>query len=106
MKTSDEKPTKEDIEEFLRIPKTPLGKLEAMNKCFLGQKSNEDALNQMMAFMHDLVRNNPDYLEAIKDCQTEEEIKQKIGEFFAKNPKMVEEVQLSLLAARRNKEFK
>ena len=28
-------PTEEELREFLKIPETPLGKLEAINKCFL-----------------------------------------------------------------------
>jgi len=99
-------PTEEELREFLKIPKTPLGKLEAMNKCFLKEKNLEDAFNQMLVYMNDLIRNNPDYYEAMKNCKTEEEIKNASEEFFKNNPKMVEEVLLSLAAAERDKYFK
>ena len=98
-------PTEEELREFLKIPKTPLGKLEAMNKCFLKEKNIQDALKQMLVFMDYLIRSNPDYYEALKGCKTEEEIKNKTEEFFKKNPKMVEEVMLSLVAAERDKYF-
>jgi len=98
-------PTEEELREFLKIPKTSLGKLEAMNNCFLKEKNLQDAFKQMMVFMDYLIRNNPDYYEALKGCKTEEEIKNKTGEFFEKNPKMVEEVLQSLAAAERDKYF-
>jgi hypothetical protein len=98
-------PTEEELKEFLKIPKTPLGKLEAMNSCFLKEDNLEEAFKQVLEFMDSLIRNNPDYLEALKDCRTEEEIKIKTEEFFKKNPKMIEEVELSLIAARRDAHF-
>lgn len=98
-------PTEEELREFLKIPKTTLGKLEAMNKCFLKEDNLKDAFKQVLAFMDYLIKNNPDYFEALKHCKTEEEIKQKTGEFFKKNPKMIEEVELSLIAANRDKIF-
>ncbi len=97
-------PSKKEMEEFVReIPKTPLGKLEAMNKFFLKEKNMGDAFKQMALFFKDLMGNNPDYFEAMKNCRTEEEIKQKSKEFFDNNPKMVEEVLLSMLAVKRDK---
>lgn len=97
-------PSKEEMEEFVKeIPKTPLGKLEALNKFFLKEKNMEDAFKQMALFFQDLMGNNPDYFEAMKRCRTEEEIKQKSKEFFDNNPKMVEEVLLSMLAVKRDK---
>ena len=97
--------TEEELREFLKIPKTPLGKLEAINKCFLQETNLQDAFKQMMVFMDYLIRSNPDYYETLKGCRTEEEIKNKPEEFFKKNPKMVEEVLLSLTAAERDKYF-
>ena len=99
-------PIEEELKEFLKIPKTPLGKLRAMNKCFLKEDNLEDAFKRMMVFMDYLIKNNPDYFKALKDCKTEEEIKEKTGEFFRNNPKMLEEVELSLIAAERDKRFK
>ncbi len=96
-------PSKEEMEEFVKeIPPTPLGKLEAMNRLFMKEKNLESAFKQMALFMKDLMGNNPDYFEAMKNCRTEEEIKQKSKEFFEKNPKMVEEVLLSMLAVKRD----
>lgn len=98
-------PTEKELREFLKIPKTPLGKLMAMNKCFLKEDNLKDALKQVLVFMDYMVRNNPDYFNALKDCKTEEEIKEKTGEFFKNNPKMIEEVELCLIAAERDKMF-
>ncbi len=98
-------PTEEELREFLKIPKTTLGKLNAMNKCFLKEDNLKDAFKQVVLFMEYLIRNNPDYVEALKNCKTEEEIKKKTGEFFKNNPKMLEEVELSLIAAKRDKIF-
>ncbi|HLD72992.1 MAG TPA: hypothetical protein VJA23_05375 [Candidatus Nanoarchaeia archaeon] len=97
-------PNIEEMEEFVKeIPKTPEGKLEALNKFFLKEKKMEDAFKQMMLFFNDLVKNNPDYYQALKDCKTEEEIKQKTDEFFRNNPKMIEETILSMLMVKRDK---
>ena len=98
-------PTEEELKEFLKIPKTPLGKLKAMNKCFLKEDNLGDAFKQMVLFMDYLIRNNPDYYESLKNCKTEEEIKNKTEEFFKNNPKMIEEVMDSLIAAERDKHF-
>jgi len=98
-------PTREELEEFVKkIPKTPLGKLKAMNKVFLKEDNLEEAFKAMLEFTKDLMRNNPDYFEALKDCKTEEEIKKKSEEFIKNNPKMIEEVELSLITAKRNKQ--
>lgn len=97
-------PTKKEMEEFVKeIPRTPLGKLEALNKFFLKEKNMEDAFKQMALFFQDLMGNNPAYFEAMKNCRTEEEIKQKSKEFFDNHPEMVEEVLLSMLAVKRDK---
>lgn len=96
-------PTEEELREFLKIPKTTLGKLNAINKCFLKEDNLKDAFKQVLIFMDYLIRNNPDYFEALKNCKTEEEIKKKTEEFFKNNPKMLEEVELSLIAAMRDK---
>ncbi len=97
-------PTIKELIEFVsEIPKTPEGKLKAMNKVFLKEDNMEEAFKSMIEFTKDLMRSKPEYYEALKNCKTEEEIKQKSGEFFAKHPEMVEEVMLSMVAARRNK---
>ena len=97
-------PTEEEMIEFVKeIPPTPLGKLEAMNKLFFKEKDMAEAFRQMNLVFTDLIKNNPDYLEAIKNCQTEEEIKNAIGDFYKNNPKMVEETLLSMLAVKRDK---
>jgi len=83
-------PTKDELKEFLKIPKTPFGKLEAINKCFLKEKNLDNAFKQVMVFMDYLIRSNPDYFDTLKNCKTEEEIKEKTGEFFKKNPKIIE----------------
>jgi len=96
--------TIEEAKEFVRkIPKTPEGKLEALNKFILKEENMEEAFKTMIESMNDLFRERPDYFEALKDCKTEEEIKQKSGEFFEKNPDIVQDVMLSLMAGRRNK---
>ncbi len=97
-------PNIEEMEEFVKeIPPTPEGKLKALNKFFLKEKKMEDAFKQMMLFFEDLVKNNPDYHQALKDCKTEEEIKQKTEEFFKNNPKMIEETLLSMMMVKRDK---
>src|SRR3989344_4797667 len=97
-------PDEEEMKEFAKeIPKTPLGKLEAMNKLFFKEKNPEEVFKRMTLFFSDLIKNNPDYLEAMKECKTEEEIKQKSADFFKANPKIVNEVMLSMLAVKRNK---
>src|SRR3989344_3557939 len=97
-------PDEEEMKEFVKeIPPTASGKLAAMNKLFFKEKDTEESFKQMSLFFEDLIKNNPDYFEAIKNCRTEEEIKFAIGEYFRKNPKMVEETMLSLLAVKRNK---
>ena len=97
-------PTEEEMIEFVKeIPPTPLGKLEAMNKLFFKEKDMAEAFRQMNLVFQDLIKNNPDYLEAIKNCRTEEEIKNAIGDFYKNNPKMVEETLLSMLAVKRDK---
>lgn len=97
-------PNIEEMKEFVKeIPKTPLGKLEALNKFFLKEKNMKDAFKQMMLFFDDLVKNNPDYHQALKDCRTEEEIKHKTEEFFRNNPKMIEETLLSMMMVKRDK---
>lgn len=97
-------PTIEEMEEFVKeIPPTAAGKLEAMNKLFFKEKDMAEAFRQMNLVFTDLIKNNPDYLEAIKNCRTEEEIKNAIGDFYSKNPKMVEETLLSMLAVKRDK---
>src|SRR3989338_901169 len=96
-------PTEEEMKEFVKeIPPTTHGKLEAMNRIFLKEKNMEEAFTQMNLFFKDLVGNNPDYYDALKGCKTEEEIKQATGDYFKKNPKMVEETILSLLAVKRD----
>ncbi len=96
-------PSEQEMQEFVKeIPKTAQGKLAAMNKLFFKEANMEDAFKQMNTFFLDLIKNNPDYFNAIKDCQTEEEINLAIANFFAKNPKMVEETMLSMLAVKRD----
>lgn len=97
-------PNEEEMKEFVKeIPNTPEGKLKAMNKLFFKEKNTEEALKQMNLFFTDLVKNNPDYLEMLKSCKTEEEIKNNTKEFFDRNPKMVEETLLSMLMVKRDK---
>ncbi len=97
-------PSKEEMEEFVKeIPETPEGKLKAMNKLFFKDENMEEALKQMQLFFMDLIKNNPDYLEAIKTCTSEEAINKTTKEFFEKNPKMIEEILLSMLAVKRDK---
>ncbi len=97
-------PDEEEMREFVKeIPKTPLGKLEAMNKLLFKEKNLEKAFQQMALFFEDLAKNNPDYLKIMKECKTEEEIKQKSADFFKANPRIVDEVLLSMLAVKRNK---
>ncbi|MBI2136800.1 hypothetical protein HYU06_07040 [Candidatus Woesearchaeota archaeon] len=97
-------PTIKELKEFVsKIPDTPQGKLEAMNKVFMKEKSLEEAFKTMLKFQEDLFRSKPEYFEALKNCKTEEEIRQKSGEFFANHPEMVEEVMLSMVAARRDR---
>lgn len=97
-------PTADEMKEFVKeIPSTALGKLEAMNKLFFKEKDLAEAFRQMNLVFTDLIKNNPDYLEAIKNCRTEEEIKKVIGDFYSNNPKMVEETLLSMLAVKRDK---
>ncbi len=96
-------PDEEEMKEFVKeIPKTAQGKLEAMNKLFFKEENMEEAFRQMNLFFKDLIGNNPDYFEALKNCQTEEEIKRTAEEFFTKNPKMVDETLLSMLAVKRD----
>jgi hypothetical protein len=98
-------PTKKELEEFVdTIPDTPVGKLQAINNTFFKGKSLTETMELMNEFMLDLARNNPDYLDALKHCKTDEEINKATGDFFAKNPKMIEEVLLSLVAAERNED--
>ncbi len=93
-----------EMKEFVKeIPPTAKGKLAAMNKLFFKEKDMAEAFEQMNLFFKDLIGNNPDYLEAIKNCKTEEEIKNTIEDFYRKNPKMVEETLLSMLAVKRDK---
>ena len=97
-------PTIKELIDFVsEIPKTPEGKLKAMNKVFLKEDNMEEAFKAMIEFSKDLMRSKPEYFEALKSCKTEEEIKQKSVEFFAAHPEMVEEVMLSMIAGRRNK---
>lgn len=97
-------PTEEEMKEFVReIPPTAKGKLEALNKFFFREKDMDEAFRQMNTFFLDLIGNNPDYLQALKDCKTEEEIKQATENFFRNNPKMVQETILSFLAVKRDK---
>lgn len=97
-------PTEEEMREFVKeIPPTAQGKLEAMNKFFFKEKNMEEAFKQANLFFRDLIGNNPDFLEAIKNCKTEEEIKNAIEKFYQNNPKMVEETLLSMLAVKRDK---
>ena len=96
-------PDEQEIREFVKeIPPTVAGKLAAMNKLFFKEANMEEAFAQMNLFFKDLIGNNPDYFEALKDCKTEEEIKRASADFFTKNPKMVEETTLSLLAVKRD----
>ncbi len=96
-------PDEEEMTEFVKeILPTSSGKLAAMNKLFFKEKSSEESFKQMGLFFEDLIKNNPHYFEAIKNCNTEEEIQFAIEEYFRKNPKMVEETMLSLLAVKRN----
>jgi len=97
-------PTEDEMLEFVKeIPPTPLGKLEAMNKLFFKEKDMVKAFEQMNLMFTDLIKNNPDYLEAIKNCRTEEEIKNATENVYKNNPKMVEETLLSMLAIKRDK---
>ncbi|HLC71095.1 MAG TPA: hypothetical protein VJI32_03755 [Candidatus Nanoarchaeia archaeon] len=97
-------PTIEEMQEFVKeIPPTAEGKLAAMNKLFSREKDMAKAFEQINLFFQDLIKNNPDYLEAIKNCKTEEEIKQTTAAFYANNPKMAEETLLSMLAVKRDK---
>jgi len=97
-------PTEEEMKEFVKeIPPTAEGKLAAMNKLFFKEKDMAKAFEQMNLMLQDLIKNNPDYLEAIKNCRTEEDIKKAIGNFYKNNPKMVEETLLSMLAVKRDK---
>ena len=99
-----ETPSLSEMLEFVKeIPPTPLGKLEAMNKLFFKEKDMAEAFRQMNLVFTDLIKNNPDYLEAIKNCRTEEEIKNATENFYKNNPKMVEETLLSMLAIKRDK---
>lgn len=98
-------PTIKDLKEFVKeIPPTPEGKLKALNTFILKEKNTEEAMLVMMEFTRDLMRNRPDYYEALKNCKTEEEIKKASEEFFKNNPDVVKDVLLSLAAAQRNKE--
>ena len=97
-------PTEDEMLEFVKeIPPTPLGKLEAMSKLFFKEKDMVKAFEQMNLMFTDLIKNNPDYLEAIKNCRTEEEIKNATENVYKNNPKMVEETLLSMLAIKRDK---
>ena len=97
-------PSDEEMKEFVKeIPETPEGKLKAMNKLLFKEKDMGEAMKQMNLFLMDLIKNNPEYLEVLKKCKTEEEIKKASKDFFDKNPKMVEETILSMLAVKRNK---
>lgn len=97
-------PDEDEMREFVKeIPPTAAGKLAAMNKLFFKEKDMAEAFQQMNLMFQDLIKNNPDYFEAIKNCRTEEEIKNAIGDFYKKNPKMVEETLLSMLAVKRDK---
>src|SRR3989338_1680391 len=97
-------PTLKKLKEFVsKMPETPQGKLEAMNKVFMKEDNMEEAFKTMLKFQEDLFRSKPEYFETLKNCKTEEEIKQKSGEFFAKYPEMIEEVLLSMIAARRDR---
>ncbi|HIH43311.1 TPA: hypothetical protein HA246_06740 [Candidatus Woesearchaeota archaeon] len=97
-------PTIKELMEFVsKIPETPAGKLEAMNKVFMKEENMEEAFKTMLKFQEDLFRSKPEYFETLKNCKTEEEIKQKSGEFFANHPEMIEEVMLSMVAARRDR---
>ncbi len=97
-------PTEDEMREFVKeIPPTAKGKLEAMNKLFFKENSMEEAFRQAGLFFRDLLGNNPDLFEAIKNCKTEEEIKNAIGDLYKNNPKMVQETLLSMLAVKRDK---
>lgn len=97
-------PSEEEMKEFVKeVPKTAAGKLEAMNKLVFKEKSSEEAFKQMLLFFEDLMKNNPEYFEALKRCKTEEEIKNASEEFFKNNPAMTDEVMLSMLAVKRDK---
>ncbi len=97
-------PTEEEMREFVKeIPPTAQGKLEAMNKLFFKEKDMAEAFREAHLFFMDLIKNNPDYLEALKNCKTEEEIKQATEKFYKNNPKMTEETLLSMLAVKRDK---
>ena len=74
-----------------------------MNKLFLKGDNAEEAFKAMALFTQDLIRSKPEYFEALKNCNTEEEIKQKSGEFFKQHPEMAEEAMLSIIAARRDR---
>ncbi len=96
-------PTIEEMQEFVKeIPPTAEGKLKAMNKLFSKEKNMAKAFEQINLFFQDLIKNNPDYLDAIKNCRTEEEIKQATARFYAQNPRMAEETLLSMLAVKRD----
>src|SRR3989338_7927194 len=96
-------PTEEELREFVKeIPPTAAGKLEAMNKLFFREKNMAEAFEQMNLFFRDLIANNPDYGEAIKNCKTEEEIKNATENFYKNNPQMVEETLLSMLMVKRD----
>ena len=97
-------PTEEEMREFVKeIPPTAAGKLAAMNKLFCKEKDMAEAFRQVNLFFQDLVKNNPDYLKALNNCKTEEEIKQTTENFYKNNPKMTEETLLSMLAVKRDK---
>ncbi len=96
-------PSKEEMEEFVkRIPKTAEGKLEAMNKLLFNEENPDQAFKQIALFFDDLIKNNPDYFEALKNCKTEKEIKNRSKEFFDNNPQMVDETLLSMLMVKRD----
>lgn len=99
-----ETPSLSELREFVKeIPPTAAGKLAAMNKLFFKEKDMGEAMRQMDLFFKDLIGNNPDYLDALKNCRTEEEIKNATRDFYANNPKMVEETLLSMLTVKRDK---
>lgn len=96
-------PSIEEMQEFVKeIPPTPEGKIAAMNKFFLKEKDSLEAMHLLQSFMKDLLGNNPDYAKVLRNCKTEEEIKQATAKFFEDNPKMVEETLLSMLAVKRD----
>ncbi len=97
-------PDEQEMREFVKeIPPTAQGKLAAMNKLFFKEAKMEEAFAQMDLFFKDLISNNPAYFEALQHCRTEEEIKLATADFFARNPQMVEETILSMLAVKRDK---